>query len=290
MSEAIGFIGLGVMGEPMCRNLAQKGGQPVRAYDLNRAPIERLSAYGVGAATSASEIARACDVVLLSLPGGKELEALATAPDGLLASMHKGQTLVDLSTCPVGLTRRVAAQFTAKGIDYADAPVARTRQAAETGTLAITVGGSAEVFARIEPLLRCFASEVTHCGGVGTGQVVKILNNMVILETVNALAEALAIGRKSGVDGTLLFDAFSKGSADSFAVRNHGMKAILPGAYPERAFSVEYMIKDASYALELAQEAGIDAAGARLGLERLRAAVAAGHGALYWPVISRVIG
>ena len=126
------------------------------------------------------------------------------------------------------------------------------------------VGASPELFAAIEPLIRCFATDVTHCGDVGAGQVTKILNNMVLFETVNALAEAVAVARRSGVDPALLLDTLSKGSADSFALRNHGIKAIVPGNFPERAFSTEYALKDLSYALELAAEAGIKIRGAEL--------------------------
>ena len=122
----------------------------------------------------------------------------------------------------------------------------------------------AELFAAIEPLIRCFATDVTHCGAVGAGQVTKILNNMVLFETVNALAEAVALARHNGVDPALLLDTLSKGSADSFALRNHGMKAIVPGDFPERAFSTEYALKDLSYALELAGDAGIKIRGAEL--------------------------
>ena len=131
-------------------------------------------------------------------------------------------------------------------------------------------------------------SDVTHCGGVGSGQVVKILNNMVLFQTVNALAEALALGRRAGVDPALLFEALSKGSADSFALRNHGMKAMLPGVYPERAFSVEYAAKDNGYALELGRETGVRLRGAQLLADILQEARAAGFGAAYWPVIAKL--
>ena len=131
------------------------------------------------------------------------------------------------------LTRTLAARFAAQGIAYADAPVARTRFAAERGELSVMAGADAETFARIEPYLRCFATDVLHCGPVGTGQVVKLMNNMVLFETGAAIAEALAIGRRSGVAPEVLLEALSRGSADSFALRNHGKNAMLPRAYPE---------------------------------------------------------
>lgn len=285
-SQTLGFIGTGVMGEPMCRNLAAKSGRRVLAWDPSPAPLERLRAEGVAIAASAADVARRASTLFLCLPGGAQLKALCEGQ--LLAAARKGLTIVDLGTSGVGLTRELAQRFAAKGADYADAPIARTREAAQQGTLSVTAGASAEVFARIEPLLRCVGSDVTHCGGVGSGQVVKILNNMVLFQTVNALAEALALGRRAGVDPALLFDALSKGSADSFALRNHGMKAMLPGVYPERAFSVEYAAKDNGYALDLGRETGVRLRGAELLADILEEARAAGFGAAYWPVIAKI--
>jgi hypothetical protein len=112
---------------------------------------------------------------------------------------------------------------------------------------------------------------------------------MVLFQTVNALAEALALGRRAGVEPALLFDALSKGSADSFALRNHGMKAMLPRAFPDMAFPTVYAIKDATYALELAQAAGVDACGAKLALETLRRSSAAGQGGVYFPALLRLV-
>ncbi|HEX5796727.1 MAG TPA: NAD-binding protein, partial [Geminicoccaceae bacterium] len=194
--------------------------------------------------------------------------------------------LVDLGTAPVELTRALAARFAAQGIGYADAPVARTRLAALRGELSATVGAAPATFARIEPVLRCFASEVLHCGDVGAGQVAKLINNMVLFEAGAALAEALAIGRRSGIAPETLLTALTQGSADSFAARNHGLKAMLPGTYPLRAFSTRYALKDLDYALELADAAGVDAAGARVVRERFAAAIRGGDGDRYWPVIA----
>ena len=151
------------------------------------------------------------------------------------------------------------------------------------------VGGSPELYGAIEPLIRCFATDVTHCGDVGAGQVTKILNNMVLFETVQALAEAVAVAKASGVDPALLLDTLAKGSADSFALRNHGMKAIVPGNFPERAFSTEYALKDLGYALELAADAGLKLRGAELVGKVLQEAIDAGSGGAYFPVIARHI-
>jgi 3-hydroxyisobutyrate dehydrogenase-like beta-hydroxyacid dehydrogenase len=292
MSEAgkIGFVGVGVMGEPMCRNLAQKSGRAVVAFDCDPAPLERLSIVGVEAAEGVAALARACEVVFMALPSGKHVEAVCAGEDGLLALARAGQIIVDLGTSPVNLARSLAAQFMEKGAHYADAPIARTRQAAEEGTLSIMVGADAETFAAMRPLLACCATEITHCGPVGSGQIVKILNNMVLAETVVALSEALVVARRAGLDGKVLFETLMKASADSFALRNHGLKAVLPNVFPERAFSTDYMRKDIGYALDLAEDVGAKVHGAELASRLLRDASEAGFGDFYWPVVSRVIG
>jgi 3-hydroxyisobutyrate dehydrogenase-like beta-hydroxyacid dehydrogenase len=286
----IGFIGVGVMGEPMCRNLAEKSGRAVIACDRDAAPLERLKATGVAAAESISALALACDFIFMALPSGKHVEAVCSGDNGVLAYARAGQVIVDLGTSPVALTRQLAAKFAEKSAGYADAPIARTREAAEEGTLSIMVGAEAETFAQISPLLACCATEITHCGPVGSGQIVKILNNMVLTETVVALSEALVVARRAGLDGKLLFETLMKGSAESFALRNHGMKAVLPNVFPERAFSTEYMRKDIGYALELAADVGTKVHGAELANRLLQETSKAGFGDFYWPVVSRVIG
>jgi hypothetical protein len=287
--KTIGFIGLGVMGEPICRNLAKKSGARVLAFDIASEPLARLRAEGADVAASVANTIKHSDLVFLCLPSAKHVRGVFEG-DGILKNIRNGQVVVDLGTSSVKQTRDFADQLQARGASWADAPIARTRQAAQDGTLSVMVGSSPELFAAIEPLIRCFATDVTHCGGVGAGQVTKILNNMVLFETVNALAEAVAVASRSGVDPALLLGTLSKGSADSFALRNHGIKAIVPGNFPDRAFSTEYALKDLSYALELAADAGIRIRGAELIGKVLQEAIDAGSGEAYFPVIARHIG
>lgn len=289
MTTAIGFIGLGVMGEPMCRNLAKKSGVPVYGFDRADAPLERLAEAGVKRAVTLAELAKTCDMIFMALPSGKHVAAVCEGDDGLLAHADARHTIVDLGTSPVEASRELARKFAAKGAHYADAPIARTRQAAEDGTLSVMVGASAENFAKLQPLIATFATDITHCGDIGAGQVVKILNNMVLMETVVALSEALETATRAGLDPKVVFETLAKGSADSFALRNHGMKAMLPGNFPERAFSTEYARKDISYALDLARSVKIELQGAELADKILGQAIDAGDGDLYWPVIARVL-
>jgi len=287
--KTIGFIGLGVMGEPICRNLVKKSGAAVTAFDLSPEPIARLRTEGAAIAGSVAEVVGKSEIVLLCLPSAKHVRSVCEG-DGILKNIRKNQVVVDLGTSSVKLTRDFARQLQARGASWADAPIARTRQAAQDGTLSVMVGAAPELFARVEPLIRCFATDVTRCGEVGAGQMAKILNNMVLFQTVNALAEAVAVAKRNGVDPALLLDTLSKGSADSFALRNHGIKAIVPGNFPERAFSTEYALKDLSYALELAHDAGIKIRGAELIGQVLQEAIEAGSGDAYFPVIANYIG
>ena len=287
--QHIGFIGLGVMGEPICRNLARKAQVRVSAFDLDEAPRRRLEADGVALAASPAELMAHCDVVFLSLPSGEVVDKLCREDGGLLAHAKPGQIVIDLSTSPVNTTRELDTAFAARQAHFIDAPVARTRAAAEAGTLAVMVGASPDLFEVVRPLIATFASDIALCGPVGCGQVLKILNNMVLFETVVAISEAKTIGERAGVDPQVLFDTLSKGSADSFALRNHGMKSVLPGEFPERAFSVRYARKDLMYALALADETGVDARGARVVDQWFHEAIDAGFGEQYHPVISRLM-
>ncbi len=285
----VGFIGLGVMGEPMCRNLAVKSGLRIIGYDLSPSPLDRLAQHGVARAAAVREAVAGSDVVFLCLPSGEAVHDAAHAADGLLAHIKAGQLVADLSTSSVEVTRKLHKDFAARGATFIDTPIARTRAAAEAGTLSVMVGADAASFARVRPLIDTFAEEITLCGPVGSGQVLKILNNMILFHNVRVLAEAKKIGEHAGVDATVLFETLAKGSADSFALRNHGMKAMLKNDYPLKAFSVRYARKDLGYARQLAKSAGIDDEAAQKIDALFAQAIDAGDGDRYWPVISRLL-
>lgn len=285
----IGFIGLGVMGEAMCRNLVRSGTWTVTAFDLDDAPLRRIAAEGADTATSVPELMAAADIVITCLPGGEQVRKLALAPDGLVAHSRAGQILVDMSTSQPTLMREIAAAAAEKGARFADAPIARTRQAAADGTLAIMVGAPDDLFETIRPVLATMGSDIEHCGDVGSGQVIKIMNNMVLFQTVLALGQAVAIAEKAGVPGKVLLETMMKGSGDSFALRNHGVKAILADTYPEKSFSVRYAAKDLSYAMEMAEEFGVRAPGGETVARMFEEAIANGDGDRYFPVMRRIL-
>jgi 3-hydroxyisobutyrate dehydrogenase len=281
----LGFIGLGVMGEPMCGHLSRRSGRTVLAHDLRPEPLTHLAAEHVATASPA-EIAERCDLILLSLPDGKAVAAVVAE---LEPHLRSGQCVVDTSTSSVPLTREIGTRLTGRGIGYADAPAARTREAAARGELSIMVGASDAVFTHIRPILETMGTDVTHCGPIGCGQVAKILNNMLVFQNTAALAEAIAIGRRNGVPPEVLLPTIAKGSGDSFVLRSHGMKSMLPRDFPERAFSTRYAIKDLSYALEIAAASGLAVPGAELAIQRLKASEQAGNGEKYHPAVLLLI-
>jgi len=285
----IGFVGLGVMGGPMCRNIALKHPGAVLALDMNPAAYLALEGTKATAAASLAELAEHADIVFLSLPGGPQVDAVCLGPQGLAAGTRKPQVIVDLSTTTVADARRIAQALAERDVAFADAPVARTREAAQRGELSLMVGADAALFARLEPLLRYVGSDVTRCGEVGCGQVVKLINNALVFEHTVALAEMMVLGQRAGVDPAVLLDAVSLGSGDSFVLRNHGRKAMLPRVFPDKSFPPEYALKDIGYVLELAQQMKVGARVTELAQAYYAASVQHGGSGRYFPGVIEVV-
>lgn len=285
----IGFIGLGVMGSGIAKNIAAKSGLPVIVWDEHAETLARAPEYNCTPAASLRDLIETVDFIGVCLPSGANLEALCTAAHGVLAHVRPDQIFVDFGTSPVKLTRELAARFADRGAAYVDAPIARGREAAQLGTLSITVGGAPQIFTAIAAILHCAGTDVLHCGDVGCGQIVKIMNNMILVQNVVALAESLATARAAGLKDDILFKALQSGSADSYALRNHGLKAMWPGEFPKRAFSTRYALKDVGYAIDLGNDCGLDLRGAETSRILLQEAIDAGFDQEYWPVLLNVI-
>jgi 3-hydroxyisobutyrate dehydrogenase-like beta-hydroxyacid dehydrogenase len=285
----LGFVGLGVMGGAMCRNVALKHGGDVIAFDLSPAAFAALEGTKARRAQTLAEVAEKADIVFLSLPGGQQVEQVCLGPQGLASVARLPSIIVDLSTTTVAVARSVAERLSSKGVAFADAPVARTREAAQRGELSIMVGADESLYARLEPLLRYMGSDVTHCGAVGCGQVVKLINNALVFENTLAIAEMMVVGERAGVSPGTLLDAVSKGSGDSFALRNHARKAMLPRQFPEKSFPPEYVLKDISYVLELAEQVGVAARVTELARRYYAAAAANGWSGRYYPAVIEVV-
>lgn len=288
-AEAIGFIGLGVMGGPMCRNMATKHGGEVRAFDMGPAARDALRDTRAVVVESAAEAVRGADIVFLSLPGPPQVEAVCLGEDGILRHGKPGLLVVDLSTTTVASARDVARRLAEGGMGFADTPVARTREAAIRGELSIMVGADEATFTRLRPLLGYMATDVTHCGDVGTGQAVKLINNALVFEHVAALAEMVVIGERAGVEPARLLEAVSRGSGDSFVLRNHGMKAMVPRNFPEKAFPSTYVLKDLAGALELARDTGVQARVTETARDYYAELVRVGVGSQYFPILLELV-
>jgi 3-hydroxyisobutyrate dehydrogenase-like beta-hydroxyacid dehydrogenase len=290
MSEhapVLGFIGLGVMGGSMCRNVVKKHSRPVYVFDMAPAAITEQVDSGAVAAASVAELAKQAEIIFLSLPGGKQVASVCAE---ITQHAKPCSIVVDLSTTAVADARAAAAILAAAGIGFADAPVARTRQAAIDGTLSIMVGASQDVFPRIAPLLAYLGSDVTLCGDVGCGQVVKLVNNTLLFEQVAAIAEMMVVAERAGVTPEKLIEAVGLGSGNSFALQTHGKKAMAPRNFPEKAFPSHYALKDLGYTLELAEQTGVDAKIGKLAATYYQAAVDAGIGEKYFPAIIELVG
>lgn len=285
-TDTIGFIGLGVMGGPMCRNIAMKDPGDVLCFDLSADALAELADTKAEPVPTVEALAERADIICLSLPGGPQVQKVA----GMIAkAARKGTVVVDLSTTTVASARDTAKMLAPHDIAFADAPVARTREAAQQGKLSIMVGASPEVHDRIRPVLDYVASDVTHGGDVGAGQVLKLVNNMLVFANTVALAEMIVLGERAGVDAQTLLDAVSKGSGDSFVLRNHGQKAMAPRNFPEKSFPAEYVLKDISYVFDLADQTGTPLPAANQARAYYEAAVNQGFGGKYFPSVIQLV-
>ncbi|MBW3603075.1 MAG: NAD-binding protein [Actinobacteria bacterium] len=247
------------MGLPMARNLV-RAGYPVRAFDVRDEPVRELVADGAVAAGSCARAAEDRDVVLVSLPDSPQVESAVLGPDGVSEGARAGAVVVDLSTIGVSVTRRVAAALSERGVAYLDAPVSGGRRGALRGALSIMVGGPAEAFDRVRPVLGVLGATVTHVGGCGMGQVFKLCNQVVCALNIQAVCEAFALGRAAGADLTLLREALSGGAAGSWMLDNLAPQMIDGDA--SAGFTIQLQLKDLRLALEAAFEAGVPLPGA----------------------------
>lgn len=285
-TDTIGFIGLGVMGGPMCRNIAVKHTGRVLCFDLSEDAVAALSDTKAERMPSIEALAKEADIICLSLPGGPQVQKVA----GMIAPVAgTGKVLVDLSTTTVNSARETAGMLAPHGMDFVDAPVARTREAAQQGKLSIMVGGNPAAYGRVRPVLDYMASDVTHGGDVGAGQVLKLVNNMLVFANTVALAEMIVLAERAGVDADTLLDAVSKGSGDSFVLRNHGRKAMAPREFPEKSFPAEYVLKDISYVFDLADQTGTFIPAADQARAYYQTAVEKGFGGKYFPSVIQLV-
>ena len=283
----IGFIGLGVMGSPMCKNLVKNKQWHIIVHDLDNSKEKELEKNGASIAKNLSELFNLADMVITCLPGGDFVKEIYLGKEKIVSEIKPNKFIIDMSTSQPDLMIELNKLITKKGSFFADAPIARTRQAARDGTLAIMVGSKREVYERIFPILEFMGNNIMHCGDVGTGQITKILNNMILFQTVVALSEAANIAEKYNMSVEDLFENITKCSGDSFALRNHGLKSIAKNEFPSPAFSSEYALKDLCYAINLGKTHNLNLPGAKSAKSLLEKSIKNGDKDSYFPVLKK---
>jgi 2-hydroxy-3-oxopropionate reductase len=256
MMKRIGFIGLGIMGKPMAKNVL-KAGYALTVYDINPEPVKELVAAGAKAARSGKETAAAGEAVITMLPNSPEVREAVLGKDGVLEGAKPGTILIDMSSIAPLAAREIAKAAAGKGVPMLDAPVSGGQPKAIDGTLAVMVGGPEDVFARAEDLLQSMAATVTRVGEIGSGNVAKLANQIIVAGNIAAMSEAMVLAAKAGVDPEKVFEAIRKGLAGS-TVLEAKMPLVLAGNF-NPGFRIELHIKDLNNALDTARELGAPA-------------------------------
>ena len=252
-NEKIGFVGLGMMGLPMARNLVEDG-YSVNVFDLNKATVNAAKDFGATSSDSAAETATLSDIVITMVPDSEHVEAVIAGADGILEGLKPGSVVIDMSTIDPEMGKKMANLIEAKGSNFVDAPVTGGVGGAEAGILSILVGGNAEVFERALPVLNVLGGDVSHMGPVGSGPMTKIANQLIGVATLAGMAEAFVLAKKSGLDMQAFFDAVKNGAGRSWALETLGPK-ILDGDFTP-GFMVKHMQKDLRLAGQLAAKTG----------------------------------
>ena len=248
----IGLIGLGIMGKPMAKNLL-KAGYDLTVSDLNQASVDEIVAAGAKAATNA-EIGETCDVVLTMVTNSPQVKAVMLGEDGVAAHMKPGSVFIDMSSINPVASKEIAAELAKRGIEMLDAPVSGGEPKAIDGTLSFMVGGKQEVFDRFKPVLESMGASVVLCGDVGAGNTTKLANQIVVACNIQAVAEALTLAKKAGVDPELVFQAIKGGLAGS-TVMNAKAPMMIEGN-DKPGFKIDLHIKDLNNALDCAHTVG----------------------------------
>jgi len=285
--ERIGFVGLGLMGHGMARNIATKGFPLTVLGHRNRTPVESLVSHGATEAADARALAEACDIVILCVTGSPEVEAIVAGPEGL-ASAGKPLMIVDCSTSDPSSTIRLAAQLQEKGITLIDAPLSRTPKDAEEGTLDVMVGGDDADVARARPVIDCFASRVVHTGPTGSGHTMKLLNNFVSLGYAAIYSEALTLGAKAGLTPKV-FDAVIRGGRMDCPFYQTFAQYVVGRDPNAHRFAIRNALKDLSYLSGFANASGTANPVSAAVRNSFALAVGAGQGERYVPMLSDFI-
>jgi 2-hydroxy-3-oxopropionate reductase len=288
MSQTVGFIGLGLMGKPMARNLLKKGFRVV-AHSRSRGPVDELVKEGATAAGSPAEVAKQAAVIITMLPDGPDVEKVLEGPDGVFAAMSRGTVIVDSSTIAPAIARRLSARAKELGASLLDAPVSGGEIGAIDGTLTFMVGGDAAALEAVTGILGTMGKpeRIVHVGESGAGQICKACNQIVLGGTMSVVAEAIALSRKAGVDPMKVRAALMGGFAQSRVLEVHGERMITGNWKP--GFKAKLFKKDLGIAMNTLSEYGVPAAASAVVQQLVNAQIAAGEGEEDYSGIAKAI-
>ena len=276
-NKKIGFIGVGLMGHGMAKNLVEKGFPTTVLGHKNRAPVEDLVKRGAREAKNVSELVKASEIIFLCVTGSPQVEDLIYRKGGILEGAVSGQVVVDTSTSLPGSSLKIAADLKAKSVRFVDAPLTRTPVEAEQGRLNTMVGADDATFREIEPVLKAFCENIFHVGEVGAGHKIKLINNCAAIGQMVLIAEALTACAKLGVDPKKYFALVSTGAANSGIFQMLAGKAV-DGDFGGLKFGLANALKDVRYYNQMAMEFGVAGAMAAATLQTLTQAVNLGFG------------
>lgn len=286
MAETIGFIGLGIMGRPMARNLL-KAGNSLVVYDRMPASVEEIVAEGAARGESCADVAARSDIVITMLPDSPDVEAVVAGPKGVFEGISSGSILIDMSSISPVTARKLAADATGRGVTMLDAPVSGGEVGAINATLSIMVGGPEEIFNRVLPIFQAMGKNITLVGEAGAGQVAKACNQIVVALTIEAVAEALVLAEKAGVDPAKVRQALMGGFAQSRILEVHGQRMLDRTFKP--GFRIRFHLKDMNIILNAGKEYGASLPVSAVVMEMLKSLVANGHGEEDHSAIVKVI-
>jgi len=252
--KRIGFIGLGIMGKPMAKNLL-KAGYELVVYDIRPEPVEEVARTGAKAGQSPKDVAARCEVIITMLPNSPEVKEAVLGSEGVVEGIRAGSILVDMSSIAPMASQEISARLAKKGVLMLDAPVSGGEPKAVDGTLAIMVGGPQQAFDDVKDVLGVMGASVTRVGGIGSGNVTKLANQIIVALNIAALSEAMVLATKAGVDPEKVFQAIRAGLAGS-TVMDAKMPMILAGNF-KPGFRIELHIKDLMNALDTAHNLGV---------------------------------
>jgi len=252
MKKKIGFIGLGIMGRPMARNLI-KAGFEVIVYNRTASKAKQMVSEGAKKADSPKELAEASPIVITIVSDTPDVESVILGENGVIEGIKPDSVVIDMSTISPQATQKIVARLKEKGAHMLDAPVSGGEQGAINGTLSIMVGGEAKIFERCQPILKAMGKNITHVGPHGIGQTVKLMNQILVAGTLNAVVEALVFGQKSGVDLEKAIEAVKGGAAASWQLANLAPRIIRRDFQP--GFMIDLIQKDLNLIMETAEAA-----------------------------------